>query len=290
MITNFFTEVKLPNFPFSKLNQKSVITGIGSCFAEKFLEKFANANLQCTYNPSGIIYNLHSINEIIEMVVNDKIFCAKDFHQVNNRYVLLSHHGCFGSENLDYAIKFANDEISKFRKQLKNSDCFILTPSSSVVYRYKKTCSIVGNCHKISNNEFDSEILSQQQNYFLLQKIIDNINVFNPDCKIILSLSPIRHYPGNLLLNSRSKSNLLSAIYDICERYNEQVCYFAAYEIIHDELRDYRFFGEDMLHLTNFAESLILQRFINWASTKELIDYLEEAEKIKKLENHRKIN
>ncbi len=287
-LNKFFTEIKLKKFPFQKIEETSLIAGIGSCFAEKFLTVLAGSGMSAVINPSGIIYNLHSMCEIIKYAAQRDIFTESELDLVNNRYILWSHHGSFGSAEKEKVLSAANWELAKFREQLEKADYLFLTPSSSVVYRHIKHDRIVANCHKANNNDFQVELLDSSENKRLLREILECVKTINPKCKVIVSLSPIRHYPGDLILNSRSKANLLSAIYDCLTEFEDRAVYFPAYEIVHDELRDYRFYASDMLHLNEVAERFVFEKFSDWALSDGCKKFLCEAEKQKKLENHRK--
>ena len=284
---SFFTEIKFDNFQFSQIEANSILAGIGSCFAEKFLGMLSDLKMSVAINPSGIIYNLYSMSEIIERIVKNHLFSENEVDFVNNRYILWSHHGSFGAEKVEDVLQIANQTLIEFRKQLLAADYLVLTPSSSVVYRHLKHDRIVANCHKENNNSFRVELLSANENSQLLSKILQNIREFNPKCKVIVSVSPIRHYPGDLILNSRSKANLLSGIHETIENNSSNCIYFPAYEIVHDVLRDYRFYGKDMFHLSEVAESYVFQKFITWAVSSDCQKYLAEVSKQQKFENHR---
>ena len=286
-LKNFFTEIKFDKFPFAKIEKNSVLAGIGSCFAEKFLTSLREVGMSVAINPSGIIYNLHSMNEIIERVLTNKKFSADEVNCVNDRYILWSHHGSFGGDSVNEVLSSANQALTDFREQLSKADYLILTPSSSVVYRHLKLDKIVGNCHKENNNEFQVEVLSSTENCRLLQNILNTVFAFNPKCRVIVSLSPIRHYPGNLVLNSRSKANLLSGIHEALMDFPSQAVYFPAYEIAHDELRDYRFYDKDMLHLSEVGEEYILNKFIDWSVSDACCKFITDSIKRQKLANHR---
>ncbi len=258
------------------------ITGIGSCFSQKLLDKLLKLNFQGFQNPSGIVYNLISIQDIVIRTLNQSLYSKEDFFQFNNLWHSWEHHGSFSNKNLNDAITIANSAICEFRKNIEQSKLFILTPSSSVVYTYVKSNKITANCHKVPNKEFSRNILSVKENTDSLKNIIDSLLKINPSLKIIITLSPVRHYPGDLTLNSRSKANLLSAIHQVIDLYNSTT-YFPAYEIVLDELRDYRFFKEDMIHPNDLAFKIIFQRFIDVYFAKSAKLQIEENEK--KLKN-----
>lgn len=171
-------------------------------------------------------------------------------------------HGHFSNSELAKAVSNINSSLKEFRQKLKNAAAVVLTPSSSVVYRLKESGKIVTNCHKVNNNYFSRELLSAKDNYEFLNAAVQAIKNFVPKCKIIITLSPVRHYPGDLELNAHSKANLLCAIHDVCDEFANECIYFPAYEIVQDELRDYRFYKTDMMHPSDQAVELILGRFV----------------------------
>jgi hypothetical protein len=138
----------------------------------------------------------------------------------------------------------------------------MITVSSAVVYRYLPENKIVANCHKLPGNLFRREILSPETCRAALSAICRKIREWNQDCVIVFTVSPVCHYPGDLMLNSRSKAHLLEAVYQVVEQEAKTV-YFPAYEIMTQELRDYRFYADDMLHPSKAAEKIILERFLD---------------------------
>ena len=274
------TEIKLNPKDFPKFSEKSVWCGIGSCFSENLLKLLEQCGFDVTQNPSGIIYNSCSISQIVMRAADEHYYTEDDFFEHNGLRHSWEHHGRFSHADLKTAVGNANMALKKFRKKLEIADAIVLTPSSSVVYCYDG--NIVANCHKVNNNDFERRILSAEENREYLTQTVKNIKKVNKNIKIIFTLSPVRHYPGDLVLNARSKANLLSALHEIPD-----CIYFPAYEILHDELRDYRFYKTDMLHPSEQTIELICARFIKTFFSKEAIKLIDEKLAEAKLRNHK---
>ena len=283
------TEISLNKKPYPKFSYESKWCGIGSCFSDNLLGLLENCGFSVCRNPSGIVYNSFSIWQIIDHAIKKKIYTKKDFFEHDGRWHSWNHHGSFSNAKLETAVENANMALAEFTECLEKASVLVLTPSSSVVYCLKDNGLITANCHKVNNNCFERKILSYSENKIYLQKIVEAVLVVNPDCKIIFTLSPVRHYPGDLALNSRSKANLMSALRDICDEFAEKCIYFPSYEILNDELRDYRFYKKDMMHPSELAVELICSRFIDTFFEAEAITQMKKALAENKFKNHRAI-
>jgi hypothetical protein len=274
------TEIKLTSKDFPKFSEKSIWCGIGSCFSENLLSLLEQCGFEVVQNPSGIIYNAYSMFQVVARAVDERYYSENDFFEHAGRWHSWEHHGRFSNADLKAAVKNANAALKEFREKLRIADAIVLTPSSSVVYCYNG--NIAANCHKVNNNDFERRILSSEENKKYLSEAVKNIKRFNSNIKIIFTLSPVRHYPGDLVLNARSKANLLSALHEIPD-----CIYFPAYEILHDELRDYRFYKTDMLHPSEQTVELICARFIKVFFKKEAINIMDKELAKAKLRNHK---
>ena len=281
------TEIKLNPGDYPKFNVESVWCGVGSCFSENLLLLLEQCGFEISRNPSGIIYNSHSMRQVILRAVRRDYYSEADFFAHGGRWHSWEHHGCFSNADLEVAGENANLALKKFREHLKIADAVVLTPSSSVVYCLKDKGNIVANCHKVDNNRFERRVLSTAENRKYLTETVSGILEFNPKCRIIFTLSPVRHYPGELVLNSRSKANLLSALHEVCEEFPESCVYFPSYEILHDELRDYRFYKRDLMHPSEQAVELICGRFVKMFFEPAVIKLMEKELAKAKFNAHR---
>jgi hypothetical protein len=272
-----------------KIGCNAVITGIGSCFAEYVMQQFLSLNFDVSSNPNGIVYNSYSIVKSLEHIVEKYEYSKNTLLHHNCLWHSWMHHGSFSSPHKDDLIEKIKNSDSKFRDNLVKSNLFILTPSSSVVYCLKENDKIVANCHKYPGNKFYTKTLTTNENYLNLSKSIELIKKINPECKIIITLSPVRHYPGNLILNAKSKANLLAAIHQCIDAFPD-LYYFPSYEILLDELRDYRFYNDDMLHPSELARKIIFEKFLITIFDKETLNKIKLKEKEIKRSKHRQFH
>jgi hypothetical protein len=284
------SEIKLNRKDFPDFSADSKWCGVGSCFSDNLLSLLEQCGFNISRNPSGIIYNSYSMMQVIQRAVGAEYYSGNDFFEYEGRWHSWEHHGKFSNKDLNAAVENANEVLSGFRAWLESADAIVLTPSSSVVYCLKENNLIVANCHKVKNSLFERKILSIKDNYEFLSTVVRKIAEFNSTCKIIFTLSPVRHYPGDLVLNSYSKANLLSALHEVCQENLDRCIYFPAYEILHDELRDYRFFKTDLMHPSEQAVELICGRFIKMFFCDEAIEIMDKKLAENKRRNHRLIN
>lgn len=265
------TVIKIEPPPFDRLGIGGIFCGIGSCFAVELLSRLYCSGFSGIQNPNGIVYNTVAIASPILRLLENRLYSSTDFFQYENKWHSWEHHGDFSHKSLDIALENANQMLIRFKLELEKTDIFIVTPSSSVVYVHKDNGGIVANCHRVPGGQFERRMLSVEENITMLNKIVDSVLLINPLCKIIITLSPVRHYPGTLILNSLSKAHLLTAIYCCIEKFPKNTAYFPAFEILNDELRDYRFYKEDMLHPSDLAVKIILDRFLDVYFTAEAV-------------------
>ncbi len=230
-----------------KLPADAWIASIGSCFSAELASELFACGFHGAQNPNGILYNPVSIAEALERTVDGPPYEEKEFFHWNGLWHSYLHHGSFSSENLAGAVSRCNCAARRFRDVLDMAGILLVTVSSAVVYEEKSSGRIVANCHKVPGTEFSRRLLSSAECRESLKRSVCAFRRRNETAPVLFTLSPVRHYPGDPVLNARSKALLLTAIHETCE--SERGCaYFPAYEIVMDELRDYRFYKEDLVH------------------------------------------
>ena len=259
------------SWDYPRLPRDTVIASIGS--GELLACGFSGAQ-----NPNGILYNPVSIADAMEHVVQGENYTGEDFFEFNGMYHSWLHHGSFSSLDLDYAVDACNRSLANFRRTLAKAGVLIVTLSSAVVYIEKEEGLIVANCLKLPGTAFFRHLLTLEQCEESLRRIAGGVREYNPECLVVFTLSPVRHYPGNLVVNARSKALLLTAIHEVC-RDMDGTAYFPAYEIVMDELRDYRFYKEDMIHLSSSAVRIIADYFISSCFEPDAMRRLAEGRK-----------
>ncbi len=274
------------DLPQRRARYYDTIAGIGSCFSQFVLEHLSQRGMNVAWNPCGIVYNAVSVEDSICRIVDERLYCEEDFFRADGLWHCWELHGSLSSPDLAKAVSRANDILHRFRDKLSAARLFALTPSSSVVYRLRANGRIVSNCHKMPSHTFDRMVLTSDENHAALSGVIEAVRKLNPDCVVVVSLSPVRHYPGDLILNTLSKANLVSAIHD-CIDYRRDIYYFPSYEIQLDELRDYRFYNDDLLHPSDLARRIILERFVGAYFDEEAQSKIADAEAGVKARGHR---
>ena len=266
------------SWDYPRLPRDTVIASIGSCFSEELVGELLAFGFSGAQNPNGILYNPVSIADAMDHVVQGENYTGEDFFEFNGMYHSWLHHGSFSSLDLDCAVDACNRSLANFRRTLAKAGVLVVTLSSAVVYIEKEEGLIVANCHKLPGTAFFRHLLTLEQCEESLRRIAGGVREYNPECLVVFTLSPVRHYPGNLVVNARSKALLLTAIHEVC-RDMDGTAYFPAYEIVMDELRDYRFYKEDMIHLSSSAVRIIADYFISSCFEPDAMRRLAEGRK-----------
>ena len=247
--------------PFALEKMPDRFASIGSCFSEKIIELLSHDGFEYCSNPNGIVYNPHSIAKAIQHISKDQPYDPETFFLYDGKFHSGEHHGSFSRNTLEEITAAVEDSRKTFRKFLQLPCPVALTFGTAVVFREKKNGKIAANCHKVPGTEFERELLSVTE---CVERITDSVKQIAAlgEHPVILAVSPVRHHPGDPVLNSRSKSILIEACHETVETLPEKCAYFPSFELLHDELRDYRFYAEDMVHPSAVAEEIILERFV----------------------------
>ncbi len=286
---NLQTHIIIPKGSF-EISHQSKILLMGSCFSANIGSKLIDNKFVVSVNPFGILYNPLSINNAINRMLDKKTFCEQDFINYNNRYHSLMHHGSFSNANLNEAIDNVNAEFNSASDQLENADVLLITFGTSYVFRWTESKEIVGNCHKIPADRFTRERLSVENILTAWDKLINRITTVNPDIKIVFTVSPIRHFKDGAHQNQLSKAILHLSIDNLMNQFTKNTFYFPAYEIVIDQLRDYRFYKDDMLHPTSLTQNFIWERFSDTYFSSETQKIITEWQKISQAISHRPSN
>jgi hypothetical protein len=287
----FRTQIPIPksNHP---LDYNSKIVSLGSCFAENMGEKFNYFKFENSINPFGIIFNPVSIEKIIYKAINAVLFTEEDIFFYNERWHCFDVHSDLSNANSGELINNLNAIVKLTNQQITASTHIIITYGTSWVYRNIESDAIVANCHKVPQKQFKKGLLSFEENKESIANTIKLIHSVNPSCKIIFTVSPVRHIKDGFVENQWSKANLISAVHSVLntEHYKRQTEYFPSYEIMMDELRDYRFYAEDMLHPNQVAIDYIWKRFKETTISETAFSIMEEVESIQKSLSHKPFN
>ena len=249
-----------------QIDYNSGIVLFGSCFTEnmeKHLNYFKFKNIS---NSHGILFNPRSIERAIDDCVNKKEYNQNDLHYFDDVWFSFNHHTKFSSIHLANILDQINENIANTHKALTNASHILITLGTSWVYQHVETENLVANCHKIPQRNFNKKILSVDQNINILKQIISNIQKINTHATLIFTVSPVRHLKDGFIENTQSKARLHTAIHHIID--HKTTFYFPSYEIMMDDLRDYRFYKNDLLHPNETAMEYIWEKFKNsWISS-----------------------
>lgn len=275
--------------PARKINYSDKLFFIGSCFSENIAEQFDKHLFSVTSNPHGILFNPTSIANALQDVINKKIYADKDIFFEQGLWRSFHHHGQFSNADKTVCLENINASINKAYEQLKNSEYLFVTLGSAFAYKHVQQQHIVANCHKIPVKEFEKILINKEEITNSYNKLIADLKTFNPTIKIVFTVSPVRYIRDGLVENNHSKAVLLQATHELIAA-NENCFYFPSYEIVIDELRDYRFFKEDMVHPNELAIKYIWERIQQYWIDATSIEFINEAGQYKRLLEHRVLN
>lgn len=287
---SFFTEIQIPEFPHQIDYSKSMMF-LGSCFSENIGQKLIDLKFDVDMNPFGILYNPESIANSIRILLEKRVFTESDLFQDHGLWNSFYHHSRFSDVDREVALDKINSRISNSNEFLKRADFLVITFGTAWVYELRKTGQIVSNCHKIPAAEFKRFRLGVFEITNVYRELLEQIWKFNPGLKVIFTVSPIRHWKDGAVENQLSKATLLLAIDHLVKGFGGEGCsYFPSYEIMMDELRDYRFYADDMLHISQVAVDYIFERFGKVAITCASRDISKSMLKINKAISHRPVS
>lgn len=287
---SFFTEIQIPEFPY-KMDYSKGMMLFGSCFSENIGQKLIDLKFQVDMNPFGILYNPESIANSLKLLLENRVFTEGDLFFDQGLWNSFYHHSRFSDVDHDVALERINSRISQSNEFLKKADFLVITFGTAWVYELKNTGQIVSNCHKVPAAQFNRFRLGVHEISETYRILLEELWKFNPNLKIIFTVSPIRHWKDGAVENQVSKATLLLAIDRLITGYGDRGCsYFPSYEIMMDELRDYRFYAEDMIHLSTVATGYIFDRFSKVLISKESLNLAKDVMKIRKAVLHRPVN
>lgn len=282
------TPVHIDPLPF-KLGYQNTAFVIGSCFATSIGERLSSLKLPVLVNPFGVVYNPVSIAGSVELLLGIREFSEADLFYSRGLWSSFYCHSSFSSPDKEEAFLRIKSEIEKGKKFLQDTDRVIITLGTARVYEHKETQQIVANCHKLPAAAFTHRLLTVDEVYSTLSGVVALLKRNNPQLKVIFTVSPIRHIKDGAHGNRLSKATLLLAVDKLC-REEEDAAYFPAYEIMMDELRDYRYYADDMLHPSPLAVAYIWQKFSSAALDDEARQIVPELEKVQTAMAHRPFN
>jgi len=293
---HFTTKVPIPK-SYHTIDYHSKIVSLGSCFAVNIAEKFNYYKFQNTVNPFGILFHPLAIQESIRRAVEQDFFTESDLFFHNERWHCFEVHSDLSAIHKEDLLKSLNQKVADFKLQIESATHFLITYGTAWIYQEKATQNIVANCHKVPQSQFEKILLTAATIQKTIQETIDLIQSVNPKATITFTVSPVRHLKDGFIENQQSKANLIIGIHNAINqqlttdnRQPSTANYFPSYEIMMDELRDYRFYAEDLLHPNTTAIAYIWERFVSGSVAVESMPIMEEVDHIQKALAHRAFN
>ena len=262
---------------------------LGSCFAENIADKFTYYKFQSKVNPLGVMFHPLAILDLLKRAQNRIGYNQKDLFFSNGYWQSYSAHSRLNNQSKKDIISDLNSAVLSTKTQLMAASHVVLTFGSAWVYTFIKSQTIVANCHKQPQKEFKKSLLSIDQLNESLESIISILKSFNPKMTIIFTISPVRHLKDGFVENNHSKSQLISALHPIVSS-SENTHYFPSFELVMDELRDYRFYKDDMMHPNQLAIDYIWERFQSSWIESDVKLTMNEVSRLQKGLDHKPFN
>ena len=278
----FQTEIKIQPLE-QAISYGDGLLFLGSCFADEVGGICRGFGFDALVNPFGVLYNPASIAQSVERLHSGNPFCHEEVVQVGEgQYCTFSHNTAFWNRSEDALLEQVNQSLAEAHTHFLKSKWIIVSLGTSWVFQDKETHKVVSNCHKLPAARFERIFMPVEQSVQYLSEIIQQ----HPEKQFIFTVSPLRHMKDGLHENQLSKAALFLAVNEVCKSFGN-AHYFPAYEILLDELRDYRFYKEDMVHPTEQAVRYIWERFVDFAIDPKEKPAMKAAAELKQMLQHR---
>jgi len=269
-----------------KISYNDPVMFIGSCFATYIGRKFESGHMPVMINPSGTVFNPASVLKTISRIISGESYELKDLNNFNGLWFSFDHYTDFSSETAEGTLSAINLKLNESRSFLSGTRFLFITFGTARVFRLKESGLIVSNCHKLPAINFTRELMSVNNIVISCNALLDNLKSLYPGLKVIFTISPVRHWKDGAHGNQVSKSVLFLAVEELL-KHPSKPSYFPAYELIMDDLRDYRYYDEDMLHPSPKAIDYIWEEFSKCYFEKTTTELVQEIDRISKAMSHR---
>jgi hypothetical protein len=275
----------------NQIDYSSHILLLGSCFSENIGAKFSYFKFRNTQNPLGILFHPLAIERMISRAVQNELYTQEDLFYHNERWHCFDAHSDLSDISKEKVLEDLNAALLETREKLLSTTHIIITLGTAWVYEYKKTGSVVANCHKVPQKEFDKHLLTVDEITASLQRTLEQIEPINTIAQVVFTISPVRHLKDGFVENQRSKAHLITALHNLLSvpplgARGLRGLYFPSYEIMMDELRDYRFYGADMVHPNELAIDYIWEKFQEVWIVDEAKEVVKKIDDIQRGLNH----
>ncbi|WP_437398451.1 GSCFA domain-containing protein [Flagellimonas lutimaris] len=286
-------QTKIPLTPSdNSIDYQSKSVLLGSCFVENIGGKLAYYKFQQFQNPFGILFHPLAIENLIQRAIAGQTYQQEEIFEQDGIWRCFDAHSELRSEDSEVLLNLLNQRLTETKTSLETSSHIIITLGTAWVYEHQASGKVVANCHKVPQKQFTKELLSLAKIESTLQNVIALIQKMNPNAQIVFTISPVRHLKDGFVENQRSKAHLITAVHSLLSSraQSRELFYFPSYEIMMDELRDYRFYGKDMVHPNELAVDYIWERFKSVWISENVYPVMERVDAVQKGLLHRPFN
>ncbi len=270
----------------NQIEHREPLITLGSCFADYIAQKLDDFHFKTLKNPFGVLYNPVSILEALQILFQKRVFGKEDLIYHNHQWHSFDHHSRFSHHNADICLERINRNTETSRSFLLGAKHALITLGTSWIYTHKKTHRVVANCHKLPADQFERRKLSVQEVQTACEQIIEWFRILNPEIRLIFTISPIRHLKDGFIENQHSKATLLAGLHQALLHY-EGCDYFPSFEIMMDDLRDYRFYQADLIHPNQMAIDYIWEKFKDTFCTPTCLQTIHDLQPLLRALTHR---
>jgi len=268
------------------LEHNDAIVFAGSCFAENISHKLEKLLFNCIKNPNGIVFNPISLAVPFKKLIENKNYTENDLILQNNTWVSLHHHGKIYHPEKLALLSLINQKQDLFKQEILAAQWLFISFGSAWVYTLKNSNTIVANCHKIPQQQFEKRLLTIEEIIATWQPILQQIKQLNSAINIVFTVSPVKHLRDGVHENNLSKATLLLAVNELTKL---NATYFPAYELVNDDLRDYRFYETDTAHPNTMAIDYIFEKFKTTFMQSNTLQIVSEIEKLNTMQQHKPV-
>ncbi|WP_027377486.1 GSCFA domain-containing protein [Kaistella palustris] len=285
----FRTEVSIENSA-EKIEPDDRIFSVGSCFSSEMSALFETGQLQSLCNPFGTLFNPYSINTALRKLHDSAFYTEEDLIAYNDAFISLDHHTSFTTGFAHQTLEKINTQIERGNYFLQNTKWVLITYGSSFIYEFLPKKKYAANCHKIPGKYFEKKLLTHLElTDSVYETIVSLKDICREDVQILFTVSPVRHTKDGMTENTLSKAKLFTALHEIILQF-DNCHYLPVYEMLLDDLRDYRFYKDDLIHPNSQAIQYIWEKFGAAYFSDETKDFITENFKIAKALAHRPLD
>ncbi len=281
-----FERAKIP------LDYQSEVLLLGSCFVENIGDKLRYYQFQKQQNPFGILFHPLAIENLVTRAIENEFYQETEVFEQDGRWLCFDAHSDLSAATEEALLRNLNSSLRETRLWLQQASHIIITLGTAWVYWHKSTKKVVANCHKVPQKQFEKQLLTVEEIQSSLSRLTNQIHSVNPEAELTFTISPVRHLKDGFVENQQSKAHLISAVHELLKTSKVllRTSYFGSYEIMMDELRDYRFYGKDLVHPNELAVDYIWEKFKSVWISEESYPVMDEVEAVQKGLEHKPFN